>query len=97
MELLTGHAKDRCQRRGIPTERLNALLSLADIDLPAGKGCRLVRVSRLATLSIKNGEGLKQIGLVIGVDGVIVTVKHCTKRRLSWRFSSGRGRYSRKI
>ncbi len=94
MEALTNHAKYRCRRRGIGNARLAAILNNADIDLPAGRGCRLVRVSRSAAAPIKNGESLLAVGLIVSADGMIVTAKHCTKRRLSWRFCSGRGRYS---
>lgn len=43
---LSAHAGVRVQQRGAPHHLIDALLEHADIDAPAGGGCRFLRVSR---------------------------------------------------
>ena len=43
---LSRHAQTRIQQRGVPHALLYLLLETADIDAPAGGGCRILRVSR---------------------------------------------------
>jgi hypothetical protein len=93
MEGFTEHAMARCRQRGFNAERLMAFFDNADIDVPAGRSCRLIRISRVAARSIRGGETLSNVDVVVAPDGAIVTIKHRTARRPSYRWPSGRGRY----
>ncbi len=46
MVSLSRHAQTRIQQRGVPRVLIDLLLETADIDAPAGGGCRILRVSR---------------------------------------------------
>lgn len=83
---LTFHALRRQQQRGITSERLRALLANADIDRPAGRNCRLLRISRKNARTIRDGDKLSGLAAVVSDDtGVIVTVLHvCTGHRGRW-------------
>lgn len=79
---LTAHAAHRSRQRGISNPAIEALLAEADIDVPAGRGCRLVRVSRarLADRSVREELGplADRLGavaaIVCGETGAVVTV-----------------------
>src|SRR5437660_1406772 len=93
MDHVTKHAKIRCQQRGITKERLANFLAVADIEVPAARGCCTVRASRAVIRNLPGGEKLATVALIISADGAIVTAKHCYFRRRSWRYSSGYRRH----
>ena len=95
MERLTHHARIRCQQRGVNEARLLTFLKYADIDRPAGRGCRSLRLSRAVSLGAKNSEQLLGLELILSPEGKIITAKHQRRRRPSWRFPSGRARFRR--
>jgi hypothetical protein len=93
MNIFSAHARKRCQQRGIPPRRVAHLLQLADIDKPAGNGCRQIGLSRTVA-STASERSVVGIIIIEAADGALVTVKHQTGRRLGWRYPSGHGRHS---
>src|SRR3954463_1198089 len=93
MTIFTAHARKRCQQRGITRSRLAQLLRLADIDKPAGNGCRQISLSRMAARTASESSVLGIIAIE-AADGALTTVKHQTGRRFGWRYPSGRGRHN---
>ena len=66
MGQLTEHARIRCQQRGITWDRLEAVYSHADIELPAARGCILVLAGRQKVSTQKSGEQLRNVFLSRG-------------------------------
>ena len=83
----TEHADIRAQQRGVKRSVLNFILLEADMDLPAGRGCRSLFVSRkrLRALINENKVQPKFADRVAGVvliehENELVTLFHKTQR-----------------
>ena len=82
------HADIRAGQRGVSQQRLEALLYLADLEVPVGRNISARRLSRDA-LSSALAEGwppatagrLQRMFLVEADDGTVVTVGHLYGRR----------------
>ena len=85
---LTGHADTRVQQRGVKKSVMEFILNEADIDLPAGRGCRSIFVSHRKLNRLINENKLKP-KFAARVDGVVliehgnelVTLFHKTQRK----------------
>ena len=88
---LSSHAEERCQQRGVTRSRLHAFLDATDADFPAGRNCRLIRVSRQTARSIPGGERLENLALIVSdYTGQIVTVLHASRTRRGRRYRGHR-------
>lgn len=81
----TAHAECRMRQRGIPQSLLQAVLDNADVELPVGRGCVSLAVSRRCTGSLHDldrslFDRLPKLCVVLGDDGCIVTVYRRTHR-----------------
>jgi hypothetical protein len=84
----TEHADVRAQQRGIKKSVMNFILKEADVDLPAGRGCRSLLVSQ-KKLKILISENKVQPKFADRVNGVVliehenelITLFHKTKRK----------------
>ena len=80
----SGHAKQRCQQRGISFQAVDFVLSNFDTVLHAGEGCQSVRLSRRAMNELRdfcyNRQILERAGKLIVVmredNWKVVTVMH---------------------
>ena len=86
--ILTAHGRRRARQRGAPDAVLDALLDLADRDVPVGGGCRALSLStpRAAQARAEGTapallERLRGRVLVLAEDGRVVTVLHAHGRR----------------
>jgi len=84
----TEHADMRAQQRGVKKSVMNFILKEADIDLPAGRGCRSLLVSqkKLKTLISENKVQPKFADRVNGVvlieqKNELITLFHKTRRK----------------
>lgn len=80
---LSRHAGMRAQQRGVPHATLEALLTFADGETPAGGGCLVLRLSRVALSDPElraalggQADRLGSLAAVISNDGEIVTILH---------------------
>lgn len=78
--LLTKHAQERAQQRGMPAAALDLVYRCGDVDLPAGGGCTRRAIShRAAAELLAEGESpalverAARLILVIGNDGMVLT------------------------
>ena len=84
----TEHADMRAQQRGVKKSVMNFILKEADVDLPAGRGCRSLLVSqkKIKTLISQNKLQPKFADRINGVvliehDNELITLFHKTRRR----------------
>lgn len=83
----TEHARARMQQRGIPAAAVEALINYGR-SAPAGDGCELVffdkaaraRLFRDDPAAAREAERLCRTYVVLGSDGVVVTVGHRYRR-----------------
>lgn len=73
MHHLTAHAKGRLRQRGIRREVLELLIAHADIETPAGDGCRFLRLSSRAARDLLEDEN-QQVQVVDQARRVLVLV-----------------------
>ena len=95
---LSGHARTRCQQRGILRPALELLTDEADHLVPGGSGCMALTLSRAQRrLLRRRGIGASEIdraarrAIVVGADGGIITVLYpngSRGRRYRHRFHS---------
>ena len=84
----TEHADMRAQQRGVKKSVMNFILKEADVDLPAGRGCRSLLVSqkKIKTLISQNKLQPKFADRINGVvliehDNELITLFHKTRRK----------------
>jgi len=84
----TEHADMRAQQRGVKKSAMNFILKEADVDLPAGRGCRSLLVSqkKIKTLISQNKLQPKFADRINGVvliehDNELITLFHKTRRK----------------
>jgi hypothetical protein len=90
MDQLSLHAERRCRQRGIGTKRLSALLDNADIEIPIGGNCHLLRVSSEAANRLDACGRLSGLAAIVSDGGDIVTVLHCVGGRRGRRYRLNR-------
>jgi hypothetical protein len=84
---LSQHARKRCRQRGIPNRRLSAIIDLADIDVPIGSNCRMLRVSRQLARTIRDGGRLKDVTVIYSDSNAqVVTVLHALNSERGRRY-----------
>ena len=93
-----GHARIRCQQRGITRSALDLLMDEADNVVPIGSGCLALTLSREKRRTLRQrGMGAGEIdraarqAIVIGADGGVITVLYpdgSRGRRYRHRFHS---------
>lgn len=73
--MMTTHALHRCQTRGLRQDFVDALLTHADVDRPAGGNCRLLRVSRRTAGRLNVDDRLSCYAVVLSeTSGQVVTI-----------------------
>lgn len=96
---ITGHAKRRCQERGLRRRDIARLVDLADQRIAVGKHCTSVWLTR-AGLAELVSDGWPPAQLVrltrhcvlLGEAGAVVTVLAGSRRRMrGYRRTGGRG------
>ncbi len=95
---LSGHARTRCQQRGITRPALELLMDEADHFVPVGSGCVALTLSRAKRRTLRQrGIGATDIdraarqAIVVGADGGVITVLYpdgSRGRRYRHRFHS---------
>lgn len=79
---ISTHAAKRMNQRGVRRELVEALIATADIEMPVGNNCRLLRVSQQAASAHSMRDKLKRFCVVVSDDSqAIVTVKAIYKRQ----------------
>ncbi|HHX89581.1 MAG TPA: hypothetical protein GX700_07370 [Paracoccus sp.] len=87
---LSGHARIRCQQRGIPATFVAEILDHADVDHPIGDNCRLLRVSRSRARVLNRGDRLGRYALIWSDrTGRIVTILPMLEGRRGARYRRG--------
>jgi len=91
---LTRHARQRLQQRGARTPEVAIVIAHGDIELPARRGCRFLRLSHSRAASLLQ-EGTfrvqdvdrarRLVVLLSGRDEVVTTVKYDPERRFPGR------------
>ena len=71
---LTTHATRRCSQRGLKQCEIEQIFENADVELPIGSNCSLLRVSWKTARSLNLGEKVGRFGLILNEEGVVVTV-----------------------
>lgn len=61
---LSNHAASRSQTRGCTSEFIETLVNNADIDMPVGDDCRLMRVSRRTAAMLAGNDRLGRYGVI---------------------------------
>lgn len=73
--MLSRHALKRCAQRGIRPDFITAILEHADIQRPAGRNCRLERVSLAKAQALNLDDRLGRYALIVSdTTAEIVTV-----------------------
>jgi hypothetical protein len=90
MTMLTAHAEKRCRQRGINSNRLEALLEHADIELPVGGNCVALKVSRRAARSIRGFDGIANFSAIISTTGQLKTILQVRTGSRGRRYRRGR-------
>ncbi len=80
--MLSKHAIERCQQRGITKFMLEALLDEVDIDMPAGNNCRLQMISRRKAKICKMDPRITGLRVVISDDSQKIVTVYRAKGRL---------------
>lgn len=85
--VLTAHARQRCQQRGIRVALLSAVLENADVERPAGGDAVLLSVSRARAARLNLNDRLGRCGVILSQDGAVITVAHVhrSRRGKTWR------------
>ena len=85
--VLTTHARQRCQQRGIRAALLNAVLENADVERPVGSCSVLVSVSKARAARQNLDDRLSRCGVILSQDGAVITVAHVhrSRRGKTWR------------
>lgn len=79
--MLSHHASERCQQRGIRNGFLRDLLDHADIEYHVGNNCRLVRVSRSHAVRENLDQRISRYAVILSDDSQrIVTIYPITSR-----------------
>lgn len=92
---MTRHASQRLQQRGARTKELLIVMTYGDVELPASRGCRYVRLSRRAAASLFSADGFavqdvdraRRLTVLAGPSDQVVTVLKCDPER---RFPAAR-------
>jgi hypothetical protein len=78
---LSGHARTRCQQRGVTRPALALFLDEADHVVPVGSGCVVLTMSRGKRQFLQQrGVGASELdravrrAVVVGADGVVISV-----------------------
>ncbi len=80
--MLSKHAIERCQQRGITKGMLENVLDEADIDRPAGNNCRLQMISRRKAKVSKLDPRIVGLRVVISDDSQKVVTVYRAQGRL---------------
>lgn len=73
--MMSSHAQDRCQARGIRQDFVGAILSHADVGRPIGDNCRIIRVSRQRARRLNIDDRLGRYAVIWSDDTArIVTI-----------------------
>lgn len=86
MVRLSRHAERRCQQRGITNDRLLAFFDHADVDQPARRNCRLIRVSLRCAQALRDGERFASLAAIVDDSGRVVTMLHLARDRRGRRY-----------
>ena len=87
MVRLSTHARTRCQQRAVKPEFLALVLDNADIEVPVGSNCTLLRVHRRTARRLNAGDRLHRYGVVVnGCTGEVVTVLPIERGRRGARY-----------
>lgn len=82
--MMTRHALQRCQERGLRNSFVQAILDHADLDEAAGDNCRRLRVSSARARQINVDDSLARYALIWSDDTArVVTVLPITRRSRS--------------
>lgn len=88
---ISKHAQRRMNQRGVTHEFVSTLVNYADIEVPVGSNCSLLRVSRGQGEHLNIDDRLCHYAAVFSEDGNIVTVLPIHKgnsgrryRRTNW-------------
>lgn len=96
-DIMSHHARQRSQQRGIPLHLVENILDHHDRDAAVGDNCRVLRVSRAAARSFVAAGGDRQTAerlpsvAVVWSDktGRVVTVVHDNGNRAARRYRLG--------
>lgn len=96
--MISNHARHRCQQRGVSFNVIESILANHDLDAAIGDECRVLRVSRDAAHSFALVTGDRQTAermpnlAIIWSDrtGRVVTVIHDGGNRAARRYRVGR-------
>jgi len=79
--MMTQHALQRCQERGLRNAFVQAILEHADLDEAAGDNCRRLRVSSARARRLNINDSLARYALIWSDDSArVVTVLPVTRR-----------------
>lgn len=82
--MMTRHALQRCQERGLRTLFVQTILDHADVDEAAGDNCRRLRVSAKRARHLNIDDSLARYALIWSDDSArVVTVLPITRRARS--------------
>jgi hypothetical protein len=85
---ISKHAAKRIRNRGISNEFLHALIDNADVDVPIGSNCRLMRVHRKTANKLNMNDRLSKYAVIWSDDhNQIVTVLPMHKGKKQNRYS----------
>lgn len=87
--VLTRHASDRCNQRGIKARHLQCVLQNADLERQVGDGCFMLSISthRLralvsqGTLRAQTAERCARLTLIVSEDDSVITAYRCNHVR----------------
>ncbi len=79
--MMTRHALQRCQKRGLRNSFIQEILENADLDEDAGGNCRRLRVSTVRARRLNIDDNLSRYALIWSDDTArVVTVWPITRR-----------------
>ena len=95
--MMTQHALQRCQERGLRNSFVQAILDHADLDEAAGDNCRRLRVSYARARHLNVDDSLARYAVIWSDDNArVVTVLPITRRlRSNSNLRSNQGGRSR--
>lgn len=96
-KVMSRHARQRSQQRGVPFSLIEAILDHCDRDSYIGDNCRVMRVSRAAARSLSRSGGDRQLAerlpnlVLVWSDrnNQVVTVIHDNGNSASRRYRVG--------
>lgn len=88
---MTRHALERSQQRGISEHLIAVVLDHHDIEIPAGSGAMLYRVSKALAQGINLDDRLGRCAVLIAGDGVVITVGHIFSNKRGKRWARRKG------